>query len=132
MFRFKWIIASGVTSILLGAFPVAGTGLCCDNESPKQVAPSKSEAGAALVTVEKPMQDIVTSRALAAASQALVAAGVLLPAGFFLGGMVVYGGDPGLGVLLVPVGAVCLIVAAGIAVKALNQPVIEPMTSDEP
>ena len=35
---------------------------------------------------------------------------LLLPTGFFLGGVVVYGGDPGLGILLVPVGAIFLVV----------------------
>ena len=45
------------------------------------------------------------------ASRCLTLAGVLLPAGFFLGGIGTYGGDPGLGVLLVPPGAVLLIVA---------------------
>ena len=42
------------------------------------------------------------------ASRALIAAGVLLPLGFFLGGLVYYGGDPGLGIVLVPVGAILL------------------------
>lgn len=41
-------------------------------------------------------------------SFALIWAAVLLPAGFFLGGIVIYDGDPGLGVWLVPVGAVLL------------------------
>src|SRR6266571_5263622 len=41
-------------------------------------------------------------------SLALIWAEILLPAGFFLGGVVTYGGDPGLGVWLVPVGAVLL------------------------
>ena len=44
-------------------------------------------------------------------SNALVGASVLLPGGFFLGGVAFYGGDPGLGVLLVPVGAVLLLTA---------------------
>jgi hypothetical protein len=43
-----------------------------------------------------------------AASRALVAASFCLPGGFFLGGCIVHGGDPGLGVLLVPAGAVLL------------------------
>ena len=60
--------------------------------------------------------------ALGVASHALVAAGVLLPVGFFLGGVVTYGGDPGLGVLLVPIGAVSLIVVTGIVVYALKPP----------
>lgn len=41
-------------------------------------------------------------------SGALVAATLLIPAGFFLGGVFVHGGDPGVGVLLVPVGAALL------------------------
>jgi hypothetical protein len=38
----------------------------------------------------------------------LIWAAILLPAGFFLGGVVTYGGDPGLGVWLVPIGAFLL------------------------
>ena len=45
------------------------------------------------------------------ASGCLMAASVFLPGGFFLGGIFVYGGDPGLGILLVPMGAVCLFLA---------------------
>ncbi len=41
----------------------------------------------------------------------LTAAAVLLPAGFFLGGIQFYSGDPGLGIALVPVGALALLVA---------------------
>ena len=41
-------------------------------------------------------------------SSALIWAAILLPGGFLLGGIVTYGGDPGLGVWLVPVGAVLL------------------------
>jgi hypothetical protein len=44
-------------------------------------------------------------------SGCLIGASVLLPAGFFLGGVAFYGGDPGVGVLLVPIGAVSLIAA---------------------
>lgn len=47
--------------------------------------------------------------ALRVASPALIGANVLLPGGFVLGGLVIYGGDPGLGVLLVPIGATCLL-----------------------
>ena len=42
------------------------------------------------------------------ASFALIWAAILLPAGFFLGGIVIYDGDPGLGVWLVPMGAILL------------------------
>jgi hypothetical protein len=44
-------------------------------------------------------------------SWCLIAASILLPGGFFLGGAAFYGGDPGVGVLLVPVGAVSMMIA---------------------
>ena len=44
-------------------------------------------------------------------SMTLIAATVLLPAGFFLGGVVFYAGDPGVGVLLVPIGGALLLLA---------------------
>jgi hypothetical protein len=44
-------------------------------------------------------------------SGCLIGASLLLPAGFFLGGIVFYGGDPGYGVVLVPVGASLLLIA---------------------
>lgn len=47
------------------------------------------------------------------ASPCLLASGVLMPAGFLLGGIVTYGGDPGLGVLLAPVGAALLLAGLG-------------------
>ena len=42
------------------------------------------------------------------ASFSLLSAAILLPVGFFLGGIVIYDGDPGLGVWLVPIGAALL------------------------
>lgn len=42
-------------------------------------------------------------------SIAIIWAALLLPGGFLLGGIVTYGGDPGLGVWLVPVGALLLL-----------------------
>ena len=50
-----------------------------------------------------------------AASRLLLAATILLPAGFFLGGVQLYGGDPGLGVALAPIGAVAALIAAALA-----------------
>lgn len=44
-------------------------------------------------------------------SNCLIGASVLLPGGFFLGGAVFYGGDPGVSVLVVPVGATLLLFA---------------------
>jgi hypothetical protein len=46
-----------------------------------------------------------------AASACLIAAAVLLPGGFLLGGIYVYDGDPGFGVLLSPVGGALLFTA---------------------
>ena len=48
----------------------------------------------------------ITARTSVCAS--LVWAGILFPAGFFLGGVVTYDGDPGLGIWLVPVAATLL------------------------
>ena len=45
------------------------------------------------------------------ASRALLGATVVLPMGFFLGGLVVWQGDPSFGVLLTPIGAALLFVA---------------------
>ena len=56
------------------------------------------------------------SRSLASAL--LRAATILMPAGFFVGGWFTYSGDPGLGILLVPVGGVLLFVAVFLAAKA--------------
>ena len=44
-------------------------------------------------------------------SRCLTLAGLLLPAGFFLGGIGIQGGDPGLGILLVPIGGLLLVMA---------------------
>jgi hypothetical protein len=44
-------------------------------------------------------------------TRALTGATVLLPGGFFLGGVRFYAGDPGIGVVLVPIGAVLLLIA---------------------
>jgi len=54
---------------------------------------------------------IVKRPALPLISTCLIGASVLLPGGFFLGGIAFYSGDPGLGVILVPAGAVLLLFA---------------------
>jgi hypothetical protein len=41
-------------------------------------------------------------------SLGLIWAGILFPVGFFFGGIVTYGGDPGLGIWLVPIAALLL------------------------
>ena len=51
------------------------------------------------------------SRLLARASWLLNCGFLLVPGGFLLGGTATYGGDPGIGVLLVPMGALLLLAA---------------------
>jgi hypothetical protein len=54
-----------------------------------------------------------------AASAALFGAAVLLPLGFLLGGLVIYGGDPGPGVFLVPVGGLLLLYGVGSTARSV-------------
>jgi hypothetical protein len=54
------------------------------------------------------------------ASGCLLAALVLVPLGFFAGGIVVYGGDPGLAILVVPAGAVALAVGVATIARAMR------------
>jgi hypothetical protein len=56
---------------------------------------------------------------LGLASRALSWASVLIPLGFFLGGTVTYEADPGIGVILVPFGALALVIALGRVVWVL-------------
>ena len=53
-------------------------------------------------------------------STSLIAASVLLPGGFFLCGVAFYGGDPGVGTLLVPIGAVLLLFALFSIARAVS------------
>ena len=53
-------------------------------------------------------------------STTLVTATVLLPAGFFAGGVAFYSGDPGVGIALVPVGAGCLAIAIFLLARAVT------------
>lgn len=54
------------------------------------------------------------------ASLALITATVLVPGGFFLGGLWMHGGEPGYGIVLVPLGAILLVLAAVLTVKNIN------------
>ena len=55
------------------------------------------------------------------ASWCLAASSLLLPLGFFLGGLVVHGSDPWMGILLVPLGALFLLVAVASAARGFAQ-----------
>jgi hypothetical protein len=51
-----------------------------------------------------------TAKLARAAGALLSIASLLLPTGFLLGGVKIYGGDPGPGIFLVPVGALALLI----------------------
>lgn len=55
---------------------------------------------------------------LAIASRCLIGATLLLPLGFFSGGIFIFAGDPGLPVLLVPLGALLLFIAVLLTARA--------------
>lgn len=54
-------------------------------------------------------------------SRALIWGSLVLPIGFLLGGLVIHEGDPGLGVLLVPIGAFMLLYGVGCTAKELSK-----------
>jgi hypothetical protein len=55
------------------------------------------------------------------ASACLIGASVLLPGGFLLGGLFIHAGDPGVGILLVPVGAVLLLGAVFMTARVAGE-----------
>ena len=54
------------------------------------------------------------------AGSCLLAASVLVPGGFFLGGVTFHAGDPGLGIFLLPPGALLLVVAVFLTARAVK------------
>jgi hypothetical protein len=60
-------------------------------------------------------------RSLHLASRCLLAGLVLMPVGFFLGGCFIHDGDPGLGVLLVPPGALLVFAAIFLTARAVSR-----------
>ncbi len=56
------------------------------------------------------------------ASACLVGATILMPIGFFLGGVTIYAGDPGVGSLLVPPGGLLLLFALLLTALAVRRP----------
>jgi hypothetical protein len=63
---------------------------------------------------------VAAGRWLRFASACLIASSILLPGGFFLGGIVIYAGDPGVGILLTPIGGVLLMIAVFLAARNLG------------
>ena len=68
--------------------------------------------------VTAPGLPALTFRQQDTVSKALIGASVLLPGGFFLGGIRFYAGDPGVGIILVPPGALLLLLAAFLLARA--------------
>jgi hypothetical protein len=62
------------------------------------------------------------ARSHSVASRCLVGASIALPGGFLLGGLTARGGDPGLAVIVVPIGAALLVVAVIAAFVASRRP----------
>ncbi len=62
---------------------------------------------------------LMAADALRLASRLLNAATLLIPLGFFLGGVNTYEADPGFGILLVPVGALALLISLTLVVRVL-------------
>lgn len=60
------------------------------------------------------------------ASRCLLAGVILLPGGFLLGGIYIFDGDPGLGVWLVPVGAILLLVGVLLTAIGVTRAAAEP------
>lgn len=65
------------------------------------------------------------------ASLCLRGATLLMPVGFFLGGLFVYSGDPGLGILLVPAGGLLLLFSAFLTASGTNSLRIELRGNDK-
>ena len=63
------------------------------------------------------------SRSRDFASRCLMVASLLIPGGFLLGGIHIYDGDPGLGIMLVPIGALAFITMLIVTLRAaIRQP----------
>jgi hypothetical protein len=62
-----------------------------------------------------------SARERGTASVCLRGATLLMPAGFFLGGLIVYSGDPGLGIILVPIGGLLLMVAVFLTARGAGR-----------
>jgi len=64
----------------------------------------------------------LTAKRTAAISSALIGATVLMPTAFFLGGVAFYSGDPGIGILILPIGALLLLAALFWTARAASAP----------
>ena len=124
--RFGWtgllvFAALGVGLELLHAWKVPAY-LGVDNETRRLMWTLAHAHGVGLSLLQ--IAYAATLQLMAAAPAALAsrlfhAATVLVPLGFFLGGVNTYEADPGFGILLVPVGALALLVGLAAVVRRL-------------
>ena len=66
------------------------------------------------------------------ASRLLLTAGVLLPGGFFLGGVLIHSSDPGIAIVFVPLGAIALILASALVAHSIEKNISGAGTSGPP
>ena len=124
--RFGW--GSLLVFVLLGAVLEAMHGFKVDwylavgNETQRLLWRLGHAHGAMLSLVH--LGFAVSTRRMAGApllaSRCLVGASVALPGGFLLGAFGSHGGDPGLGIALVPLGLVLLVIGVGGCLRALR------------
>jgi hypothetical protein len=67
------------------------------------------------------LRRLAATKLARAAGSLLSLASLLLPTGFLLGGVRIYGGDPGPGIFLVPVGALALLFGVGCVALAVTR-----------
>lgn len=118
---FGWwlVVASVLLGTLLEGLHALKLGLYLDvsNETRRLLWTLAHAHGALLglanvaFALSLPRLDGLAAAGRSLASRALVAGSILLPAGFLLGGVFAYEGDPGLAVVLAPLGAALVFVA---------------------
>lgn len=130
-FRWGWwflllFIALGIVLETMHAFKV-GSYLNAGNETRRLMWTLAHAHGTLLALVHVAFGATVAlagsspTRSQNWASRCLCYSAVLIPFGFFLGGFDIHGGDPGLGVLLVPIGAALLLAAVSMIAVSLRR-----------
>ena len=65
-----------------------------------------------------------TFKKLKTISSCLIGSSLMMPGGFFLGGAVTYGGDPGFGIFLLPIGAFMLFIGVYVTASCIPSKVL--------
>ncbi len=112
--------------VLLEAFHATKAGLYLDvgNETRRLLFRLAHAHGTLLAMVNILYALTIRAQASAAsplASGSLIAALLLMPGGFFLGGVWAQGGDPGLGTVLAPAGALALVLGVMVVAKSAGK-----------